>query len=113
MRSIRCAVLLSPSAAVLPRIRPPAGRCSLPGKWEVCAGTDSVSALSLGGGLLRPSLSDRSTCLGPVGLLSFPELVGRCTCPSQEASGASLRKDWSEPEDFGRQLESVAFFFFL
>lgn len=90
MRSIRCAVLLSLSAAVLPRIRPPAGRCSLPGKWEVCAGTDSVSAISPGGEQLRAQ-SERSFHLSGTDGPSCPERAGRCTCPCQEASGASRR----------------------
>lgn len=90
MRSIRCAVLLSLSAPVLPRIGPPAGRCLLPGKWEVCAGTVSVSAISPGGGLLRAQ-SERLLHLSGTDGPSCPEPVGRCTCPCQEASGASRR----------------------
>lgn len=47
--------------------------------------------------------TDRPVCPGP---------LGRCTCPSLSGSVRSFpRENWSEPEDFGRQLESVAFFF--
>lgn len=103
-------MLLSLPASVLPRIRPPAGRCRLPGKWEVCAGTDSTSAVSLGGPLIWAQFersflfsgTDRPACPGP---------LGRCTCACQGASGASRGRTGVNQNIFGRQLESFSFLF--
>lgn len=65
---------------------------------------------ALAGECSGPSPSDRSPLR--TDRPACPGLAGRCTCPSLSGSVRIFpREDWSEPEDFGRQLESIAFFF--
>lgn len=91
----------------------PSSRWSVPAAREVG---------SLCGDRLRLSCQPRrENAQGPVRAIAplsgtdrpvCPEPLGRCTCPSLSGSVRSFpRENWSEPEDFGRQLESVAFFF--